>query len=312
MNIDTDKGVWRKLLESTKKWTREVTSVEMDVKNQYSFLPKKECWMAFMDAVEICKRRKKEGIMITRKVEWRKEDGWGIGEKKKYINLSWEDILGYVKYELDNSWFKVGDKVLYQKHGIPMGAMISPALAVIYCMWRENICKRVWNVDAVLFAGRFRDDIRVVIKKRSGVSAEEVRRSVNGIYGHGLTVELEEVSENKGKFIDIAWTWINGTVTIVDNNKNFINDKLTKTKVRYPEAVTNWNLDVILNTMIGVLKRSYAKCNNWKGWLESCMMHIIEWLDKGYKSKWILNVFAKIDVVNLMLYKELIVGMEGA
>lgn len=163
----------------------------------------------------------------------------------------------------------------------------------------------------ILFAGRFRDDIRVIVHKRKCVSVDEVIASVGRIYGKGITVELENIQMNGGKFTDVEWIWNNNEMVLFDNNKNFNDCKFVGSKIRFPEAYTSWKVDVIINTMRGMLFRAKKKSSSLVAWLLSASMLIVECFQKKYKLNWIIRAFSLVDVGNMGLYKCLITGLGG-
>ena len=55
----------------------------------------------------------------------------------KRITLTFDEILDIINFDLNNTYFRVGDTVLQQKVGIPMGSPLSPAIAQIVCAYYE-------------------------------------------------------------------------------------------------------------------------------------------------------------------------------
>lgn len=98
----------------------------------------------------------------------------------------------YIEYELKWSIFCVGQKCVKQAKGLPMGGPISPGLAILDSIRKEDACVGVWRRRDMLVR-RFRDDILVLV----GVwwmeeACRETESAANKLYGDGLRVELEE------------------------------------------------------------------------------------------------------------------------
>ena len=77
-------------------------------------------------------------------------------------NLSYDELLEIVCFDLDNSFFTVGNYIGKQTCGIPMGSPLSPALAVIVCAYYENrIIETVksWGWTNTILGTRYMDDL---------------------------------------------------------------------------------------------------------------------------------------------------------
>ena len=57
---------------------------------------------------------------------------------EKSVTFTFGELLGIVKFDLNNAYFRIGDTILQQRVGIPMGSPLSPALAQIVCAWYET------------------------------------------------------------------------------------------------------------------------------------------------------------------------------
>ena len=49
------------------------------------------------------------------------------------ITLTFKQMLDVVQFSLDNAFFTLGDKIIQQTHGIPMGDPMSPAICIATC-----------------------------------------------------------------------------------------------------------------------------------------------------------------------------------
>ena len=68
----------------------------------------------------------------------RKLDKIGIGYSGHFTNVTWEDIVTYMNYDIfDNYFFVVGNRLFRQKKGIAIGGIISAQSAELFCMGKE-------------------------------------------------------------------------------------------------------------------------------------------------------------------------------
>ena len=57
---------------------------------------------------------------------------WGYGDSTR-ITLTFKQMLDVVQFSLGNAFFTLGDKIIQQTHGIPMGDPMSPAICIATC-----------------------------------------------------------------------------------------------------------------------------------------------------------------------------------
>ena len=74
-----------------------------------------------------------------------------------------------MEFSLDNAITKLGDKLLWQVMGIPMGDPISPGMTIITCARMEQRWMANLTAEKTLFrAARFMDDILMVYAAHAG------------------------------------------------------------------------------------------------------------------------------------------------
>ena len=62
---------------------------------------------------------------------------WGYGDKDTRITLTFKQMLDIVGFSLDNAFFTLGNNIIQQVHGIPMGDPLSPAICIATCAYVE-------------------------------------------------------------------------------------------------------------------------------------------------------------------------------
>ena len=58
---------------------------------------------------------------------------WGYGNQDTRITLTFKQMLEITRFSLDNAFFTLGNKIIQQTHGIPMGDPMSPAICIATC-----------------------------------------------------------------------------------------------------------------------------------------------------------------------------------
>jgi hypothetical protein len=115
----------------------------------------------------------------------------------KRITLTFDEILEIVDFDLNNTYFRVGDTVLQQKVGIPMGSPLSPAIAQIVCAYYEYhtiLQARLDGITNQVDGARYVDDLTAVIYYDP--SSEASQRDANLLakriqFGYHPNMELE-------------------------------------------------------------------------------------------------------------------------
>ena len=110
-----------------------------DIKNFYTNLNHDEirCAIKWLHDSLKLKYRNHKFININKKKD---EKNVFIGNEMKnsdWLSLTLDNIEDLVNLDLDNTFFMIGDKVLKQKKGVPMGSPISPVLAILVAAYYE-------------------------------------------------------------------------------------------------------------------------------------------------------------------------------
>ena len=188
-----------------KSCKRSCLCLNGDLANMYTSLDhtsirKAVRWL--LDCVRKTSRRKEVSIPIS-KIEGKTHLGRTGDADSKRINFTFDELLEIVDFDLDNTYFKVGDTMLQQKVGIPMGSPLSPALAQIICAFYEsNTIKQARSagitneVDGV----RYVDDLTAVIyydpsSPLSTSNAYDLSKRIQYGYHPNMELEVEDTDE---------------------------------------------------------------------------------------------------------------------
>ena len=123
---------------------------------------------------------------------------WGYGDKETRITLTFKQMLDTVRFSLDNAFFTLGDKVIQQVHGIPMGDPLSPAICIATCAYVEMTWFDSLPAEVKPHARftRYLDDIYMVANKTGIPNYEDfIQDFISKCYPACL--ELEETPNDK-------------------------------------------------------------------------------------------------------------------
>ena len=308
MDIQDKRGVIDKMKKTNidARWMKVrngqtgVTYIELDMKNQYTNLRHDELRCAFESAIELMKREGNNRIWIARDKQNKRLDNMDKKEQSKQVFevLTIEEVAEYVYYKLDYCFFQMGEQIMQQTEGVPMGGKVSAQLAEMFCMWKENENVKLWKGGCGLSLWmRYRDDIRVVLHGRIGreVIKDMVDR-IDRMYGEQIEVLMEAVSYDRMNFLDVRVRVKNGRFEWFDNNKNYdlgTKGKQQMTLTRFPNPRGGAPRKVLVNTMSGVMRSTVEKCST-SALVDACVwQNVMEFATLGYNKKDIVTALYK-------------------
>ena len=114
-------------------------SLNADIANMYTTLDHTSIKSAIKQLLNLVKcTRRREFLSIPYSKYEPVTFGKTSRANTKRFTMSLHDIYAIVCMDLDNIYFKVGDTIMRQIHGIPMGSPLSPAMAICICAFYEN------------------------------------------------------------------------------------------------------------------------------------------------------------------------------
>ncbi|GBG91150.1 hypothetical protein CBR_g52031 [Chara braunii] len=128
---------------------------------------------------------------------------------KGYVQLSFQLIREYVKFELNHTYTTCRGTLLMQIVGIPMGKNSSPLLTCIQCTKYETEFMRSLGKDGALVQGiRFMVDVTTIVlvdrrMESSFHKAERILKQFEGCYGRRLLLVRTNEGGNTIDFIGI-------------------------------------------------------------------------------------------------------------
>jgi hypothetical protein len=171
--------IWRmmdvkKIVGELNEWSGETRMMVGDIKNMYTELPHKEIIEVIEWLVDRVKGKVRGSKWLRVEKRGRGGGGFGRGEVKKgWVELKMRDIVRVVMFDLNNCYIRLGDVIVQQKWGIPMGSLLSPILVIVICVKYETVFGATLGVDNRLKIKRFMDDVWVIGKYKRGNRMEE-------------------------------------------------------------------------------------------------------------------------------------------
>ena len=113
------------------------------------------------------------------------------------VTFTFEQILLAVEFDLAHNYCRVGDKILEQIEGCPIGGLLSALYANIYCAYDERIFMKRWeHVADHYYAIRQMDDMLMVIRwdpedEKTQDEVLKMRKDVGDLYTGGPETERE-------------------------------------------------------------------------------------------------------------------------
>ena len=133
------------------------------------------------------------------------------------IPITFDQLLMFAQFDLDNVFFTLGKNILKQIIGIPMGSPLSPSLAIIICAYSEH--KFLTSIHSFKYftAVRYMDDVHacIIITPFSQEQTEKcllIIKDMENIYPETLT--LEKTGEGSTDFLESTITYTKHDVSV--------------------------------------------------------------------------------------------------
>ena len=188
------KGSFVSAFSATDKDSVPWASLELDIVNMYSEIPKNRVLDSVMYCVSVLRDNRKSRNPITSfaiSTICKSLDRLGTGTSRDFMNLSIEMITYFVNFELwANADFTAGGYVLSQLIDLPMGGPISAQLAVLYLMSAELRATRSALSVHKFIHGRYRDKFYIFGPKSVLFDLQQTMKvQLKSTYAMPMTVE---------------------------------------------------------------------------------------------------------------------------
>ena len=174
------------------------------------------------------------------------------GLKDDIVIFTFDELIQIVHFDLNTAYSTVGKTILKQKHGCPIGGILSSFYANIYCAWREYFFIKQHEQNGIhrIYGIRQVDDLIMWVSydNRSPDSEAEAEAIItellntetkqSKVYRDGLTLTEETVTTRRKQTTRLFKTDFAGTIIEGDlNAKAFTTQTLNK----------NWHTVRLLN-----------------------------------------------------------------
>ena len=242
------------------------------------------------------------------------------GSKEDIIIFNFDDLMQIIHFDLNTTYSTVGKTILEQKHGCPIGGILSCFYANIYCAWREYIFmkKHEENGKHRIYGIRQVDDLIMWVSyekgnKHSEKQADNIIKELlntdtkaSEVYKDGLTLTEEEITTKiqKGKRTfrtEFAGTIIKGEMTAENFttqtlNKNWYTIRLLN-KQRFPKLphYTSYIHSRVKKAVItGMMIRLDTQNSNEKLFKKHFARSILELRSISYTESFISNALSTL------------------
>jgi hypothetical protein len=319
------------------KTNTRIMGKQYDVKQMYTFLSHGEIRKAIQWLFEVvCKdrqnistncyntRHQKNFITVANNFEDKMYDDecvrWGKSHSNENTTqFTIQQLQNIIDLDLKYIYATLGNKVLQQTDGCPIGGLLSAFYANVVCAYHEfNFLKsqhkngiHVFGIrqmdDLILLTATDKNDPKTVENAKSvfnQFSRKENDKWISDVYKGGLELEPEEIQESEDSLqFEFAGTIITHvketlplTITCKTMNKNY--ESVLKTgkqlKHRYPHFDSHINLACKKGIIIGACKLIESQCTLKSDSRDALIQCATELQTIGYKYNFFRQTFKKL------------------
>ena len=239
-------------------------------------LPPEELTEATEWLMELTYKKQHRNHFIT--VKRRGRGGVRFGKsynKYTHTQIKFETLLDIVKFDTNNCYFTMGNTLLKQIWGVPMGSSLSPIIAILVCARREHYHLNSLGRELTMIqATRYMDDVLFLVKYTKGGRLFSTNTAIGLMtcYHPCMDLEITETGK-KVNFLEcevkICKSKLHAT-HILKNHDSIINHgKLTYLKTAEYSSYTPKSNK--LGTVIGTFCRIQRNCSTTLGLAFSIM-----------------------------------------
>ena len=221
--------------------------------------------------------------------------GFGVAYNKHEVTqISFEKIREVVAYDLRNAIFSLGDILILQNGGIPMGSNLSAAEAIMSCAHMENEFHESLGTDTRFLAvTRATDDclgLTVFSKSRPDTKQKAlslIHRYQTECYDSNLILEREEIKNNTTRFLEAKLDFSDRQIRTQHFSRNY--DHLRKfgkqrfKNGQHADSFTDKNMK--LGAIIGRCVAISLTCQRKSDILVSMRKYFYDCRKRGYSIK---------------------------
>ena len=298
-----------KLIQYLENVKNNIYIVTFDIKNMFTALPQPKIKQATIDLLRLAQSVTRRKWITIHKYK-KKGVRWGRSfDKRNFVEMHYKDLLNFVELDIFNCYFTIGDQILKQIIGIPMGSPMSPPNAVILCAIAEiNFMKQIKHRHIInnTFMTRYIDDGLIISEEDENHDAKHNAhlfiKHLTIYYPEQIKI-LIETEGNIIKFLEIILKIKNKKILIKHHNKNYEFIKQNKPQkflnlIHFDSfAPMEQKIGVVIGTMLRVVNLS----NNETQKLKDIFKMFWEFIFLGYTKNVMLKIFFKLKTRHTIL-----------
>ena len=236
-------------LKSLSKKNRAKQLSTFDFSTLYTKIPHKKLLEVLIEIVEFCfKGRTKSSITV----DTYGNAYWCKSHKSKYKRYYKRDIINAVKYLLDNCYFTVGNKILKQSIGLPMGGDPAPFWANLFLFYFEFTWMKKMRKNNNIIARKFSHTFRFIDDLLAINDGGMFEKYYKDIYPKELELKKENTKSNSCSFLDLSISIQNNTfLTSLYDKRDDYNFKI----VRLPYRSSNIPKKMCISSVLAEILR---------------------------------------------------------
>lgn len=291
--------VWRtidvkKMVGELNDWCEEKEGVMMmvgDIKNMYTELPHGEIVKAIEWLIERVKGKIRGSEWIRVKKKGRGGGCFGKGgDRKSYAEIRVKDIIKIVEFDLNNCYIKIGEIVLKQRWGVPMGSPLSPVLVIVICTKYEVTFMETLGRDNRLRVKRYIDDVWCVGKYRreSTIERQDTFRAITDLKSHcyhpRMVLETEGISE-VAEFLECKIEKREGKWRCEYRVKNREREESRMKRIKRFAEYESYGEKEKIGIVVGAMSRVEQNCSDEMGRVRGCVGVVRDLHKAGYPNR---------------------------
>jgi hypothetical protein len=226
--------------------------------------------------------------------------GTSCVSKKRYYEITMTELDAIVRFDIDNTFFKIGSQIYRQVRGIPMGSNLSPALAYLICTYYERRIPKTTPAYrlARVFGARYMDDI-LIIRLLSAHDTElnellhtDLQRIIDtsrpdSIYHPRLHIKQELDPRGVACLGSLIYKKDNGLLCIryLNRNEVALTTAQTQNILRFQHRLSYTPVQQQVGVMIGEFTRILRMTSEWPDVLTQASLLTQEFGSLGYPLK---------------------------
>ena len=203
------------------------------------------------------------------------------------IKVTNSTVLDIISFDLNNAFSRTGARIItHQLIGVPIGGIMSGALARATCAWYENsFFSTNPGMESFYFGGRYTDDLRRAIATLPPIKGKALLDHLaENLYGSGLSVKHEEEDKVRCTYVGHRRT-NDHTHTVSNANTTSILRHGERKIIRYDRKDSSKSRSTKLGPLVGAVIRTWDCSSSSGACAASLSMAPMEFSEIGYTTR---------------------------